>query len=184
MHAAGRRLASSEVAPDLRELFVHQPRDSGSQRLLWLELVGHQRKAVRKFAFAQTAIVGGLRYDNLMPTKPLQKIAEICLALPESKEERNGDHATYRVRKKVFAYYLDDHHGDGIVSICTKTRLGENFDLAKHDPERFYIPAYIGPRGWVGLRLDGPKIDWAEVRRLVTSSYRVAAPKSLTSRLE
>jgi hypothetical protein len=86
--------------------------------------------------------------------KRLRKVSEICLALPEANMERSGSHATFRVRKKVFAYFLDNQHGDGIVSVCARTHLGENQDLATHDPNHFYLPAYIGVRGWVGLRLD------------------------------
>jgi predicted DNA-binding protein (MmcQ/YjbR family) len=109
----------------------------------------------------------------------LRRVSEICLALLEATEERNGSHVTFRVRKKVFAYFLDNHHGDGIVSVCTKTCLGENLDLVKADPSRFYLPAYIGARGWVGLRLDRPKVDWREVAELVRSSYDAVAPKKL-----
>ena len=113
--------------------------------------------------------------------KRLGKLSKICLALPEASCERSGSHATFRVRKKVFAYFLDNHHGDGIVSVCTKTRLGENFDLSKQNPARYYLPAYIGPRGWVGLRLDGGSIDWTEVAELVRSSYFAVAPKRLAA---
>ena len=111
----------------------------------------------------------------------LRRVSELCLALPEATRERSGSHATFRVRKKVFAYFLDNHHGDGIVSVCCKTRLGEHLDLAKHDPERFYLPAYIGPRGWIGIRLDRPPVDWEDVARRITSSYRAVAPKKLLS---
>jgi len=111
----------------------------------------------------------------------LRKVSDICLAFPEASVEHSSSHATFRVRKKVFAYFLDDHHGDGIVSVCVKTRLGENQDLAKQDPVRFYLPAYIGPRGWVGLRLDVAPIRWNEVKELVRSSYRAVAPKKLVT---
>ncbi len=113
----------------------------------------------------------------------LGRITDICLALPEATVEHHGSHATFRVRKKVFAYFLDDHHGDGIVSICCKTRLGEHLDLAKHDAERFYLPAYIGPRGWIGVRLDRAPEDWEDVSRRITASYRAVAPKTLVSGL-
>lgn len=113
----------------------------------------------------------------------LQRLTKICLALPEATAERSGSHVTFRVRKKVFAYFLDNHHGDGIVSVCVKTQLGENQDLAKGEPDRFYIPAYIGPRGWVGLRLDRGALDWNEVSDFVTSSYRLVAPKKLVNAL-
>jgi len=132
------------------------------------------------------------RYGTAVPTSrtprsspreadPLRKISEICLAFPETSVEKHGSHATFRVRKKVFAYFLDDHHGDGIVSVCVKTRLGENRDLARQSPARFYLPAYIGPRGWLGVRLDFPSISWDEVASLIASSFAIVAPKTLAA---
>jgi len=109
----------------------------------------------------------------------LVKLTEICLGFPEATREVHGQHATFRVRKKVFAYFLDNHHGDGIVAACFKTGLGENRDLAELDPSRFYLPAYIGPSGWVGLRLDVGEIDWEEVADYALGSYRRQAPKKL-----
>ena len=112
---------------------------------------------------------------------PLRRLTELCLSFPEATVERHGSHATFRVRKKVFAYFLDDHHGDSIVAVCVKTRLGENGDLARERPSEFYLPAYIGPRGWVGFRLDGPSISWDEVASLVASSFAIVAPKTLAA---
>ncbi|HVV45153.1 MAG TPA: MmcQ/YjbR family DNA-binding protein, partial [Bryobacteraceae bacterium] len=100
---------------------------------------------------------------------------------PEAVCERMGDHARFCVWKKVFAYYLNNHHGDGIVSVCVKTLPGEHTALITADPVRYYRPAYIGPRGWVGLRLDVAKVDWDEVNELVTGSYLQVAPKKLAS---
>ncbi len=111
----------------------------------------------------------------------LSAISRICLALPEATCERTGSHATYRVRKRVFAYFLDNHHGDGIVAVACKTAMGEHEELARREPERFYLPAYIGVRGWVALRLDTGEVDWQEVEELVVSSYRLAAPKKLAA---
>jgi predicted DNA-binding protein (MmcQ/YjbR family) len=110
-----------------------------------------------------------------------RKLAEICLALPETVRRDSGDHADFRVRGKVFAYFLNNHHGDGIVSVCCKAALGENVDRASREPQRFYLPAYIGPRGWFGLRLDGEAIDWSEVRNLVELSFELVAPKRLVN---
>ena len=84
----------------------------------------------------------------------------------------------------MFAYFLDDHHGDGIVSVCVKSELGENVDRARRDPERYYLPAYIGPRGWFGLRLDRGRVDWREVASVVERSYRLTAPKTLAAKLD
>jgi phosphoribosylglycinamide formyltransferase-1 len=109
----------------------------------------------------------------------LARLTQICLALPEATRKDMGQHASFLVRKKTFVYYLDDHHGDGIVSICCKVALGGNADLIASDPARFYLPAYIGHRGWVALRLDLGAVDWDEVGDLVVDSYRLVAPKRL-----
>jgi hypothetical protein len=114
----------------------------------------------------------------------LSQLAAICLALPKSTRTDMGQHAAFAVRKTKFVYFLNDHHGDGIVSVCTKALPGENTALVAAHPRKFYLPAYIGPRGWVGLRLDRGKIDWDEVRDLVTASYLQAAPKRLALQVE
>ena len=111
----------------------------------------------------------------------LSLLSEICLALPEATRELKGDHASFRVRKKVFAYFLNNHHGDGIVFICGKALPGDNNALVASDPVKYYLPAYIGPRGWVGLRLDLGEVDWDEVRELVTGSYLQTAPRKLAA---
>jgi predicted DNA-binding protein (MmcQ/YjbR family) len=109
----------------------------------------------------------------------LRRLSNICLSLPESGRRDLNDHADFRVRGKVFAYFLNNHHGDGIISVCCKSELGENVDRASREPKRFYLPAYIGPRGWFGLRLDGEAVDWSEVENLVELSYSLVAPKTL-----
>lgn len=109
----------------------------------------------------------------------LARLSKICLALPEATRQDSGSHAAFLVRKKTFAYFLNDHHGDGIVSIACKVLPGDNSPLANAQPARFYLPAYIGPRGWVALRLDIDEPDWGEVTELVKVSYRLIAPKGL-----
>lgn len=111
----------------------------------------------------------------------LRPLSKICLSLPEAVRKDLNDHADFRVRGKVFAYFLNNHHGDGIVSVCCKSALGENVDRASREPERFYLPAYIGHRGWFGLRLDLGAVDWLEVRNLVELSYDLVAPKKLSN---
>lgn len=113
----------------------------------------------------------------------LVHISELASALPEADRKIFGSHAQFQVRKKTFAYFLDNHHGDGIVSISCRVLPGENAALANAQPRRYYLPAYIGPRGWVALRLDRGKIDWDEVRELLLGSYLLAAPKRLAAQL-
>lgn len=117
----------------------------------------------------------------MRPPHLLIRLAEICLALPEATREDAGQHASFAVRGRKFAYYLHDHHGDGIVSVCVKAAPGAGDSRIDSDPSRFYRPAYIGPRGWVGLRLDLGEVDWAEVARLVADSYRLVAPKRVAA---
>jgi hypothetical protein len=113
----------------------------------------------------------------------LKRVSSICLAFPEAIRETCATHATFLVRKKTFVYFLNDHHGDGIISICCKVLPGDNAALIRSDPKRFYMPAYIGPRGWVALRLDAGEIDWDEVKELAFHSYLLAAPKRLAGQL-
>lgn len=111
----------------------------------------------------------------------LARLTDICLALPEASRRQESQHASFSVREKKFAYFLMDHHGDGTVAVCFRAQPGENHALAASDPERFYIPAYIGPRGWAVPRLDTGAVDWAEVAEFVTESYRLAAPQRLAA---
>jgi predicted DNA-binding protein (MmcQ/YjbR family) len=116
-----------------------------------------------------------------VPEDPrLVQLSEICLGLPEASRELSPPHATFRVRKKTFAYYLDNHRGDeGIVGLACKAPAGENEALTAEDPARIYIPAYVGPRGWLGFRLDTPDVDWDRVEDLVVRSYLLTAPRRL-----
>ena len=109
----------------------------------------------------------------------LTRLTKIALALQGTTRSIHGSHAAFMVRKKKFAYFLDNHHGDGIVAVTCKVMPGDNTALVKAQPKRFYLPAYVGPRGWVALRLDVGKIDWDEVRELLMCSYQLTAPKKL-----
>jgi predicted DNA-binding protein (MmcQ/YjbR family) len=113
----------------------------------------------------------------------LVRLGAICLDLPEAKREVSGRHAAFRVRGRTFAYFLDDHHGDGVVGLNAKAPAGTAEALIEQDPERFYRPAYLGHRGWVGLRLDTDAVDWDEVTGVVVESYRLCAPKSLARQI-
>lgn len=111
----------------------------------------------------------------------LARFSKICLALPDAVRTDMGDHAQFSVRKKTFAYLLNNHHGDGIVGINCKVLPGDNERLIAVDPERYYMPAYIGVRGWVGLRIDLATVDWDEVAELAAGSYILVAPKTLAA---
>jgi predicted DNA-binding protein (MmcQ/YjbR family) len=114
----------------------------------------------------------------------LTELTKIALGLPEAKRQVCGRHAQFLIRKKTFAYFLDDHHGDGIVAVTGKVLPGDNQALAEAQSRRFYLPAYIASKGWVALRLDVGKIDWDEVRQLLLGSYVLIAPKRLAERVK
>jgi len=111
----------------------------------------------------------------------LVRLTKIAMALPEAERECHGEHAQFQVRKKTFAYFLSNHHGDGIVAVTCKVLPGDNNLLAGASPNRFYLPAYLAARGWVALRLDVGPVDWDEVKELLTGSYRLVAPKKLAA---
>jgi hypothetical protein len=125
-----------------------------------------------------------MRKTNRSAEAHLTRLSKICLALPEATRQDSGRHAAFLVRKKTFAYFLNDHHGDGIVSVACKALPGDNTALANAQPARFYLPAYIGPRGWVALRLDVREPDWGEVTELIKGSYRLTAPKRLAGSIK
>jgi phosphoribosylglycinamide formyltransferase-1 len=114
----------------------------------------------------------------------LKALTDICLALPETKREDKASHAAFLVRKKTFAYYLNNHHDDKIISVCCKVLPGENSFLVESDPRRFYLPAYLGSRGWIALRMDLATLNWSEVKELIRGSYLQSAPKRLAALVE
>lgn len=116
----------------------------------------------------------------------LKQLRAICLALPETVENADNEMSrpTFRVRDKIFAWYMDNHHGDVRVGVWCKAPPGVQQMLVAENPDRFYVPPYVGPRGWVGIRLDAGAVDWDEVRELIIDSYRLTAPKRLAAMTE
>ena len=108
------------------------------------------------------------------------QLIALCEALPEVEAERAGvQHLTFRVRKKIFAYYVYDHHRDGRIALLCKAPPGEQNRLVAEDPGRYFVPPHVGPRGWVGLRLDSPRVNWKAVKNLVFAAYFLTAPDKL-----
>jgi phosphoribosylglycinamide formyltransferase-1 len=119
--------------------------------------------------------------------KRLAKLVAIAESLPEAEavvQGRRGEHRLLRAGKKSFAYYCFDHHGDGRVALWCKSTPGEQARLVAENPRRFFVPPYVGPKGWVGVRLDQRSVDWAEVAFLLRMAFRLSAPRKLVARLE
>ena len=119
-----------------------------------------------------------------MPPRPLTRLRKLCLALPEAHEVEAWGEPTFRVRNKMFATYAspDSHHGGGRPSVWCKAAPGNQAAMVEDAPDRFFVPPYVGPSGWVGVYLDG-EVDWAELAGLLRDAYRRTAPKRLAALL-
>lgn len=120
-----------------------------------------------------------------MAPRPLTRLRRLCLALPEAHEVEAWGEPTFRVRNKLFAIYADasDHHGGGRSAVWCKAAPGNQALMVKAAPDRFFVPPYVGPSGWVGVYLDAGT-DWDELAGLLRDSYRMTAPKKLIAMLE
>ncbi len=120
-----------------------------------------------------------------MPPSPLTRVRKLCLALPEAHEVEAWGEPTFRVRNKLFAMYAapNNHHGAGRPAVWCKAAPGNQSLMVRANPRRFFVPPYVGPSGWVGVWLDSDP-DWAEVRELMSDSYRLIAPRKLSALLD
>jgi len=117
--------------------------------------------------------------------RPLDRLREICLALPEATERPSHGEPTWFVGGRVFASFADRHHDDRI-AVWLAAPDGAQEALVAHDPQRFFRPPYVGHRGWIGVYLDiapPARIDWRELAELVRAAYREVAPRRLAAPL-
>lgn len=113
----------------------------------------------------------------------LTHLRTICLALPEAEERLTWDCQTFRVRAKIFAMHVPGGElGAAGTGLWCKAPKGVQQLLIEAAPEIFFRPPYVGPKGWIGVRLDAAT-DWDEVAALVRRSWSMTAPKRLASSL-
>ena len=111
--------------------------------------------------------------------RTLNGIRRICLALPETSERPSHGAPTFFVRgKRAFVMVLTNHHGDGRFAIWCAAPAGLQRSLVEADPERFFVPPYVGHRGWLGVRLDRG-LDWDELAGICEDAYAQVAPPKL-----
>ena len=114
--------------------------------------------------------------------RTLARIRRTCLALPEVSERLSHGAPTFFVRgKRAFVMVLTDHHGDGRFAIWCAAPDGLQRMLVEADPERFFVPPYVGHRGWLGVRLDR-SLDWDELTGIVEDAFAEIAPRALVER--
>lgn len=109
----------------------------------------------------------------------LGRLRKLCLALPETSERLSHGAPTFFVReKKAFLMVVTTHHGDGRFAVWCAAPDGMQQTLVEADPERFFVPPYVGHRGWLGLRLDRA-FDWEELAGVAEDAYAEVAPARL-----
>jgi hypothetical protein len=105
-------------------------------------------------------------------------VRESCLWLPEAEEFISHGSPNYRVRGKTFATFVVNHHGDGHVALWLPAPPGAQDAHIRASPKHFFVPPYVGPRGWLGVHLNRG-IDWKRVTGLVREAYEKVAPPAL-----
>ena len=111
--------------------------------------------------------------------RALERIRELCLALPETSERLSHGAPTFFVRgKRAFLMVLTNHHGDGRFAVWCAAPEGIQGMLVEADPESFFVPPYVGHRGWLGVRLDRG-LDWNEIAGIAEDAYAEVAPAGL-----
>jgi hypothetical protein len=107
----------------------------------------------------------------------LEKVREICLALPDTEEKLAWGEPTFRVKGRIFVMFTDNHHGDGRIAVWAAAPEGVQRDVVAADPKRFFVPPYVGVNGWIGIRVDGrPK--WREVAAFIEQAHAFIAAKN------
>ncbi|MGH7435582.1 MAG: hypothetical protein ACRENE_07895, partial [Polyangiaceae bacterium] len=133
-------------------------------------------------AKAPPSTVVRVKTDPRVARAALERLTAVCLALPDVTCERDRNYATFRVKKKPFVYFVDNHHGDGIVAACVKGDKREHARAIAADPARFYLPAYIGAHGYLGIRIDTKRVDWKLVAQRVAAAHALVRPAPSSAR--
>ena len=108
--------------------------------------------------------------------KVLARLQALVAALPDTVEKIAWGGPTFRVAGgRMFAMYDDHHHGEARVALWCRAPEGVQEMLVSADPQRFFRPPYVGPDGWIGIRLDGV-VDWEEVADFLAAAHRLAMP--------
>jgi len=111
-------------------------------------------------------------------------VRRICLSLPETTERPSHGAPSFFIRDKIgFVNYMDGHHPDGRLALWCACPPGMREGLLRAEPEQYFVPPYVGFRGWIGVRLDRSP-DWDAVERVIRDAYLTVAPKKLAATLE
>jgi hypothetical protein len=117
-------------------------------------------------------------------TSPLLRVRAACVALPDVREKvGHGEPTWFAGAGRAFAMFANHHHDDRI-AVWVAAPDGAQGRLVADDPDRYFVPPYVGGRGWVGIRLDVPDPDWDRVEQVVRDAYRTVASRRLVRLLD
>jgi len=115
---------------------------------------------------------------------PVERLRQICLALPEATERLSHGEPSFFVRdKKQFVMLDNHHHGAEHLAFWCAAPAGAQEALVAENPSQYFRPPYVGHRGWIGVRIDR-RPDWAEIAEIVRDAYRHVAPKGLGAQFD
>ena len=118
-----------------------------------------------------------------MSDRILKRLRKIIDGFPETSEKISHGAPTWWGGRKTFACHHSGSHDDGQEGVWIKAADGQQETLIDADPKRFYRPKYLGPSGWVGVRITA-KTDWTEIAFLLEQGYRLVAPKRALKKLD
>ena len=124
-----------------------------------------------------------MTWDETDRVQARERLVELTSRLPGTEAEDSHGHTGFLLRGKRFAWLLADHHGDGRLALWVKAPPGEQQGLAAGDPERYFVPAYVGSKGWVGVDLAADP-DWDEIDGLLEQAWRMGATKRALAEFE
>src|ERR1044071_744306 len=129
-------------------------------------------------------------YPRALVTAQLARVRALCRDLPDVTERPSHGSPTFFVGKRTFAYFLDNHHGDGRLALWCAAPDGAQAMLVDSDPDGFFLPPYVAHMGWIGVRLDR-ELPWNQIAMVLEAGHQMhyrpprikpAAPAATASR--
>ena len=111
----------------------------------------------------------------------LNTVRRICLSLPDTEEKIAWGEPTFRVGGRLFAMFANDHHGDGRIALWCNAPEGAQRDIVASNEEVFFVPPYVGPGGWIGMRLDR-KLGEKAIAAVIVQAYETTKAKLKTKK--
>jgi hypothetical protein len=176
------QMEMSDITPELA-------RESGFNGLVDLLKIAKHGSGTNVYLVRFHCVAAKAKRAKTPPRKAVngetqrKRIAKIVESFPEAQAKPMGRHMCLEVRNKRFGWFMIDHHEDGRVALNCKASAEMHDILQRLVPAHFHVPKYVGHKGWVGVWLDLPKLDWAAVELALRQANVRVAPKKLLTQL-